>query len=98
MYDFDFHPIADIDFAEAIIWYEKQQIGLGARFSQAVNDTLQRIQKQPELFHIVKSNFREAFIPVFPYSIVYRFNKIKKSILIVAIYHAKRNPKKKFRL
>lgn len=98
MYELNFHPIADIDFADAMIWYEKQQDKLGARFSQAINNTLQRIQNNPELFHIVKRNFREATVPVFPYTIVYKFNKREKSILIVAIYHAKRNPKKKIRL
>jgi toxin ParE1/3/4 len=97
MYELGFHPLADIDFAEALIWYETQQEKLGIRFSQAISDTLQRIQRNPELFHIVKRTFREALVPVFPYSIVYKFNKRKKSILIVAIYHAKRNPKKKFR-
>jgi hypothetical protein len=98
MYELNFHPLADIDFAEAMIWYEKQQAGLGGRFSQTINDMLERIQKTPELFHIVKSYFREVPIPVFPYSVVYRFNKRKRTNLIVAIYHAKRNPKKKFRL
>ncbi len=98
MYELSFHPVADIDFEEALIWYERQQEKLGLRFSQAINDTIQRIQKNPELFHVVKQNFREVPVPVFPYSIVYRVNKKKKNILIVAIYHAKRNPKKKFRL
>jgi plasmid stabilization system protein ParE len=98
MYELLFHPAADGEFTEAMIWYEAQQDKLGARFLQAVNETINRIQKNPEMFHIVKRNFREVSVPVFPYSIVYKLNKRKKSVLIVAIYHAKRNPKNKFRL
>jgi plasmid stabilization system protein ParE len=92
-----FHPEANIDFIEAIVWYEKQQKNLGQRFNEAVNSVIDRILKQPELFHIVKQNFREASVSVFPYTIVYRFNKRKKIVVIAAIYHAKRNPNLKFR-
>jgi toxin ParE1/3/4 len=97
MYQFIFHPDVNTDFVDSFIWYEKHQAGLGERFRQAVNETLTRIQDKPELFPVVKSGFRETTIPVFPYSIVYKFNKRKNLITIAAIYHAKRNPSKKFR-
>ena len=97
MYQLIFHAEATLDFAESMLWYESQQEGLSDRFKKAIDDTLSRIQDKPLLFPIVKSNFREASVPIFPYTIVYRFNKLKSHIIIAAIYHAKRNPKMKYR-
>ena len=97
MYELIFHPEANIDFIDANIWYEKKQENLGIRFTEAVNNLIGLILKQPELFHIVKQNFREASVAIFPYTIVYRVNKRKRIIMIAAIYHAKRNPHLKFR-
>jgi plasmid stabilization system protein ParE len=97
MYQLIFHPEANVDFSDGYVWYETEQKGLGNRFTEAIANTLDRIQKQPELFHKVRNNFREASVPVFPYTVVYRVNKRAKTIVIAAIYHAKRNPKRKFR-
>jgi plasmid stabilization system protein ParE len=92
-----FHELANKDFEESYDWYEKKEENLGERFAQAIRDTLKIIQDRPEMFHIIKQSFREASVSVFPYTIVYRFNKKKDAIFIVSIYHGKRNLKKKFR-
>lgn len=92
-----FHSLANKDFEEAYDWYEEREENLGERFSEAIKETLLRIENRPLLFRIVKQNFREASVRVFPYTIVYRYNRKLDTIFIVSIYHAKRDPKKKFR-
>lgn len=97
MYAVIFHPGATKDLIEAQVWYELQQEGLANKFADAVRSTIDLILSKPELFPKTKKDFRETTTPVFPYSIVYQFKKRKSLIIIAAIYHGKRNPKKKYR-
>jgi hypothetical protein len=41
--------------------------------------------------------FREAKIDFFPYLIVFKIKSRQKQLLIAAIHHTKKNPKKKYR-
>lgn len=97
MYQLIFHPDADKEFTESVIWYEEQKENLGERFANAIEEVIQRIQARPESFGYSKRPFREATVKVFPFTIIYKVNKQKQTIYIAAIYHAKRNPKKKYR-
>jgi mRNA-degrading endonuclease RelE of RelBE toxin-antitoxin system len=92
-----FHPEARNEYTDAFLWYEMQQKGLGKKFSSVIEKTIEQIENNPELFKVAKGVYREAVVSTFPFSIIYRFNKKKKTIFIIAVYHASRNPKKKFR-
>ncbi len=97
MYQLIFHPEADKEFAESVAWYEEQKENLGERFIAVIEETIKRIESNPQLFGYSKRPFREATVKVFPFSIVYKVNKIKQIVYVASIYHAKRNPKKKYR-
>lgn len=45
-----FHPDAEAEMIEAAVWYDSQQIGLGGRFLTTVQDAVNRIELNPELF------------------------------------------------
>jgi len=96
-YPYWLHELAHEEYIEAYEWYELRQQGLGDRFMNAVEKRLQQISEHPEYFSKRKANFREAKVPNFPYMIVFEFLKRKKAIHIAAIYHSKRNPKRKYR-
>lgn len=85
------------EFIEAIEWYELRQKGLGARFMECVERRVHQISVNPEYYGKKKGNYREAKVESFPYKIVYEFFKSKQLIHIAAIYHGKRNPKRKYR-
>lgn len=97
MHQIIFHPEAEKEFADSALWYESQQARLGERFLFSIESTIELINQKPELFRKVKKDYREASVPVFPFTIIYKLNKKAKVIYIVAVYHAARNPKKKFR-
>jgi mRNA-degrading endonuclease RelE of RelBE toxin-antitoxin system len=97
MYSIIFHPEADAELLESVEWYEKQNKGLGTRFFLSVKEVLTRIQNRPETFGYARRPFREASVIFFPYTIVYKMNKLRKTVYVSAIYHTSRNPKKKFR-
>lgn len=92
-----FHPEAEDEYLKTYKWYEQEQKGLGERFEQQVEQKIKQILLHPENYGISKSGYRETMVEIFPYTIVYKFLKRKKIIYICAVYHAKRNPKTKYR-
>lgn len=96
-YPFRLHAQAHEEYIEAYEWYELKQPGLGNRFMNCVEKRLQQISEHPEYYGKRHSHFREAKVENFPYMIVYEFFRRKQQIHIAAIYHSKRNPKKKYR-
>ena len=81
---------AEQDIEHAVLWYENKLKGLGSRFLLSIDATLQSIKRNPNRYPIVYKNFRRALIQRFPYSIFYFIENY--SIIIIAVYHEKRNP------
>lgn len=96
-YRYRIHELAHEEYINAYEWYEIKQIGLGDRFMKSVEMRLTQISEHPEYFSKKQSNYRIAKVENFPYYIVYEFFKRKHLIHIAAIYHGKRNPKRRFR-
>ena len=97
MYRLFFTDTAKLDFKESANFYEDKSIGLGERFTTAVEKKLSIIREFPERYPKRYSNFRETVLKDFPFTIVYSFYKTTKEIHVSAIYHTSRNPNKKFR-
>jgi plasmid stabilization system protein ParE len=85
-----FRSIARREFAEAALWYERKAPGLGADFVQAVDSTLERIDQNPGQFREVRKGVRRAVLRRFPYTLHFRTSD--DEILVLAVFHAKRNP------
>lgn len=98
-YPLELHEEAHEEYIEAYAWYEKKQKGLGDRFMNSVEKRLRQISEHPEYYSRKQnSNYREVKVESFPYMTVYEFFLRKKLIHIAAIYHSKRNPKRKYRI
>jgi len=80
---------------KAYDWYEEQQTGLGDRFLNELEECYDKIESMPEIYAKIKSNFRQIILPVFPYVIV--FEILKNDIVVYAVFHTSRNPRKKFK-
>ena len=78
-------------------WYEDRQEGLGDRFSKEVIDCIKKIELHPERYACRHKAYRETLIDIFPFLIIYRINKKHKTVMILSVFHASRNPKKKYR-
>jgi plasmid stabilization system protein ParE len=86
-----FHPEAEIEFREAILWYQNQQRGVELEFVRCIDEAVERIRRTPEHYPIVYKNLRRAVVRRFPFIII--FECLEKEIRVVAIFHSKRNPK-----
>ena len=85
-----FHPEARIEFLESVIYYESQQIGLGRRFLEDIEEAVRRIQLHPNMYRLVGQAWRQCRIPRFPFGIIYRIKN--RRIEIIAVMHLHRKP------
>jgi len=82
---------AEIDIQNSIVWYNDQKIGLGYRFFQMVDMSIEQIVENPDLFPKVYFDVRKKILNGFPYAIYYEYDKDNDQIRIVAVLHFKRS-------
>ena len=84
-------PIALEEIESAWLWYEHRRKGLGNDFLLCVEESLEKISRNPDLHPVVHKKIRRALIRRFPYGILYFIEKDK--IVLVGVFHGRRNPK-----
>jgi toxin ParE1/3/4 len=87
-----FHPQARVELISALEWYEKQQAGQSRRFWVEYSNCVEGIRNNPLLFPVVYGKYRRLVMRNFPYNIVFQFKQ--PVVLIVSVFHQKRNPLK----
>jgi toxin ParE1/3/4 len=85
-----FRRAARSEFDEAADWYESRQTGLGVAFTDAVQQVLDQIARQPDFHAEVYLDVREALVSGFPYCVYYRDNP--GHVLILSVFHTSRDP------
>jgi len=85
-------PEAELDIADACLWYENRRAGLGDEFLSAIDASMERIRRQPEVFPVVHEAYRRALVRRFPYAIFFEFEGV--SIAVYALFHTARDPAK----
>jgi hypothetical protein len=63
---------AELEIHELALWYEAQRDGLGFKFLDAIEVTLEKIGQFPELYAIVHKNARRALLRRFPIAVYFR--------------------------
>jgi hypothetical protein len=82
-------PIVFVDADEAVAYYEEISPGLGNRFYQNFLASIDRIQKHPLNYTIVKGSLRRYIVWKFPYKIFYTIQQ--DTIFIIGITHTKKS-------
>ncbi|MBL4774628.1 MAG: hypothetical protein JKY87_01025 [Mariprofundus sp.] len=90
MLKIEIHEFASLEFDEAIEWYEFQTAGLGNRFKKLVVSQIKQLQHNPSWYLKEDDEIYKAYIPKFPYKILFTFDDQK--IVIWAIAHLHRKP------
>ncbi|MGD0253762.1 MAG: type II toxin-antitoxin system RelE/ParE family toxin [Verrucomicrobiota bacterium] len=81
---------ADLDYLQALEWYEERRPGLGQEFDAELLALFERIKRNPELFQKETSVVRKARMPRFKYRIYFAVEG--DEIGVLAIWHPSRNP------
>ena len=86
-------PEAETEAAQAAMWYENKQTGLGNEFLDELEATFQTIESNPVGQPLLESTdppFRRTMLKRFPYLVI--FTVRDEEILVVAVAHARRKP------
>ena len=81
---------AELEIADAAVWYEEQQVQLGDRFLQAVEAAADAAARSPEIYARVHGDLRRVLVHRFPYGLIVRESPAE--LLVVACYHLHRDP------
>lgn len=84
-----FLPAADVDYQEAVAWYEGRSAQAAAGFEAAVEVALRAIGEAPERWTSCDERHRFYTLRRYPYSIYYRIET--EGVLIVAVAHTSRS-------
>jgi len=86
---FYFHPAAEMEFNDAINYYEKIESGLGFEFSVEVRSAIKRAETIPEAWVLIDDNVRRSLTARFPFGVLYTPNETGIYILAVMNLHRK---------
>jgi hypothetical protein len=78
------------EFLAEVIHYNKEQPGLGARFTAAVEEATARALAFPLAGSTAPKNTRRVFLKDFPFAVVYR--PASDGIIVFALAHHSRRP------
>ena len=85
-----FQADAEAEMIEAAAYYEAQQSDLGRRFLASVQDSINRIVINPQLYPIVEPDVRRCLTRTFPFGVLFRDRPDK--IEVIAVMHLHRDP------
>lgn len=91
-YEVQVRRAAELDMAEAQVWYETQQTGLGAEFRSEISRVIDRLATTPLIYQIVHRDVRRAIVRRFPYLVWYRVATEK--VIVLACTYAGRDPER----
>ena len=80
-YEVQVRRAAELDIAEAQVWYETQQTSLGADFRSEVSRVIDRLAATPLIYQVVHRDIRRAIVQRFPYLIWYR---VAETVVVLA--------------
>jgi plasmid stabilization system protein ParE len=91
-------PDAEADIDEAYRWYEERSVGLGTRFLDAVEATLELVRESPQRFPETHREpdltIRRALVEGFPYGVFFISDQSRGVTSIIACMHARRDPQR----
>lgn len=85
-------PEAEAELRAAFDWYEACTSGLGSDFLICVDAVFHAIQRAPQQYPRVHRIVRRALTRRFPYEVF--FLEDDERIVVLSVFHAKRDPKR----
>ncbi len=83
-------PEAELDLADAALWYEAQRSELGQQFLDEIVSVFSSIAEAPLLYPVVHRKTRRALMHRFPFGIYYQVEAV--AVIVLAVMHGSRNP------
>ncbi|MBX3177105.1 MAG: type II toxin-antitoxin system RelE/ParE family toxin [Candidatus Hydrogenedentes bacterium] len=88
---YEFHTAAELEYLEAIAFYEFRRPGIGLAFLDEFEGAMEIVTRSPDLYPIeIEPDIRRVAMKRFPFSIIYRRTASRLQVLAVA--HQSRRP------
>ena len=84
-------PKSQQDIREAMEWYKNQNINLPEKFLEKIDESLVKIQKNPQHYQKRYKEIRQAIVDRFPYTIYYFIEEELKLIVVIGVLAQKQN-------
>lgn len=81
---------AQRDVVEARDWYDRQQSGLGERFSESVESAIQQLLGDPTSWPVIEGDVHRCPVRSFPFDVLFFVEG--NDVLIVAVMDQRRRP------
>ena len=86
-----FHPAAETEHYETILFYQLHSVGLGADYLLEFERIMQLVVAAPQRYRIERQpNIRQASLTRFPYKVIYR--ELEGCVQILSVAHKRRRP------
>ena len=96
-YSYLFDPLAAEEYEEAFKWYEKKSYLAADNFIIRIQEAIATICTDPYRYRKGYKNLREFPLKKYPFHIIYYIDDAHSNVVVVSIFHTKRNPKKKYK-
>lgn len=96
-YRYILHELAQQDYDKAVEWYAARSIKAAENLIIEVEHALRLICDNPDRWRNEYKHYHELGIKKYPYVIIYSAEEDKQLVIVTAIFHTSRNPKKKYR-
>ena len=90
MIGYQYHPAAETEYHEAILYYSHIEAELGLSFVEEIEAAIERARQFPESYGKITSDLRHVLTHRFSYSIIYEI--LAGEIFIWAVMHSSRKP------
>ncbi len=84
---------ANIEVIEAYLYYESKSIGLGERFLQELEEEFVYVSQNLELYQRSHKNFRQAYLRLFPFAIIFAVES--EFVIVYSVFNTHQDPIKK---
>ncbi len=88
---------AQHDYEQSLQWYSERSTDAAEKFVQAIDNALQLICDSPYRWRNKYKKYHEINLRKYPFTIIYTIEEDNSLLVILSIYHHKRNPKRKYK-
>jgi plasmid stabilization system protein ParE len=96
-FQYRLHPLAQEEYESSVSWYLKRSVRAATNFVNAIDKGLASICNDPKRYRNEYKNYYEFNTQKYPFTIVYTIEESLHIVLIIAVYHQKRQPENKYR-
>jgi toxin ParE1/3/4 len=97
MYEIGFKKKAENELNKSFNYYNKRSVKYAKEFLKAIESRLLEVRENPYTYVKIEDSFHETYVKKFPFTIVFKIDEPNCLIIIISIFHQRRNPAKKLK-